>query len=235
MSNKQFTVNTIAIIHSCYKEKFAIPRQAGLVTEATAQIELLAPYNHPNMVKGLDGFSHLWLSFIFDQHIDKGFNNLVSPPRLNGKEEYGVYATRSPYRPNPIGLSVVELVSIEDNNETTFLHIKGADLLDQTPIIDIKPYVPYADSIADAKSGFISKIKDNNFTISFSTLAEKQIIEAERLIPHIKVFINQLLSQDPRPHYTKAIKTNYSSKIYSYDLHWNIKGKEIEVVSLDTL
>jgi tRNA (adenine37-N6)-methyltransferase len=235
MHNKNFIFDKVAIIHSCYKEKFAIPRQAGLVTEATAQIELLSPYNHPDMVKGLEGFSHLWLSFIFDQHIDKGFNNLVSPPRLNGKEDYGVYATRSPYRPNPIGLSVVELVEIEYTNETILLHIKGADLLDQTPIIDIKPYITYADSIANAKSGFIAKIKDNNFTIIFSTLAEKQIREAKKATPEIKLFIKQLLAQDPRPHYTKEIKTNYSSKIYNYDLHWHINGKEIEILSLDTL
>ncbi len=230
-----FTFQTIAIIHSCYKQKFAIPRQSGLVTEAQAQIELIPPYNHPDMLKGLEGFSHIWLTFVFDKHHDKGYKNLVSPPRLNGADEYGVFATRSPYRPNPIGLSVVELVGIESQQESIFLNIKGADLLDKTPIIDIKPYIDYADSIKDTRSGFTTQLQGNNFNIQFSHLAEADVLSAQKSQPNIRRFILQLLSQDPRPHYTTSIKSHYCTKIYNYDLHWDINGKEIEVTSLDKL
>ncbi len=228
-----FTFEQIGIIHSCYKEKFGIPRQSGLVSQATATLELIEPYNHPDMLKGLAGFSHIWLFFVFDQHIGKGFNHLVSPPRLNGKEQFGVYATRSPYRPNPIGLSVVELEKIEYQSKKLILHIKGADLLDNTPIVDIKPYIAYADSVSDTRNGFTSKIKENNFKIEFSDLANRQVKQAEKEIPQIRLFIQQLLNQDPRPHYHKAIKTNYSTKIYQYDLSWRIIEQDIEVLSLE--
>ncbi|MFK5986705.1 MAG: tRNA (N6-threonylcarbamoyladenosine(37)-N6)-methyltransferase TrmO [Pseudomonadota bacterium] len=228
-----FNFEQIAIIHSCYKEKFGIPRQAGLVAEATATIELLKPYNHPDMVKGLNGFSHIWLMFVFDQHIGKGFNHLVSPPRLNGKEQYGVYATRSPFRPNPIGLSVVNLDKIEYQQDKIFLHVKGADLLDKTPIIDIKPYIEYADSINNTQKGFISAIKDNNFKIGFSELANSQIIAAEKNIPQLRLFIQELLALDPRPHYNKSIKKHYTAHIYQYDLHWQINDLDIQVLSLE--
>ena len=226
------TFETIGIIHSCYKEKFGIPRQSGLVSEATAKIELFKPFNHPDTIRGLDAFSHIWVTFVFDQHIGKGFNNLVSPPRLNGKEQVGVYATRSPYRPNPIGLSVVQLEQIECKDEKLFLYIKGADILDQTPILDIKPYIQYADSLDNTRNGFISQIAENDFNISFSELAKNQIETAANKIPEIRQFILQFLSQDPRPHYNKLIKKNYSSKVYQYDLHWTINENNIEVTSL---
>jgi len=228
-----FTFETIGVIHSCYKEKFGIPRQAGLVSSATASIEFLEPYNHPDMFIGLEDFSHIWISFVFDQHINKGFNNLVSPPRLNGKEQFGVYATRSPYRPNPIGLSVVELEQIEIKDDTVFLHIKGADILDQTPIIDIKPYIQYADSLENTNKGFTSNIKENQFIINFSDLVNKQIAIAEKTTPDIKQFIKELLTQDPRPHYTKSFKSHYSTKVYEYDLHWEISDLDIQVLSLE--
>lgn len=230
-----FTFEAIGIVHSCYKEKFAIPRQAGLVSSATAYIEFFKPYNHPDMFKGLEGFSHIWLSFVFDQHLNKGFNNLVSPPMLNGTEQFGVFATRSPYRPNPIGLSVVKLEQIQFREDSIFLHIKGADILDKTPILDIKPYIQYADSIENTDNGFTSNIKENEFTIYFSAHVDTQIIKAKKHIPDIRQFIEQLLSQDPRPHYNKSFKTHYCTKVYQYDLHWKINSKDIEVLSLDKL
>ena len=227
-----FTFEAIGIVHSCYKEKFGIPRQAGLVSSATATIEFFKPYNHPDMFKGLEDFSHIWLSFVFDQHLNKGFNKLVSPPRLNGKEQFGVYATRSPYRPNPIGLSVVQLDHIELKDETVFLHIKGADILDQTPIIDIKPYIQYADSLENTNTGFTSTIKEQPFIIQFSEQANKQILQAEEKVPNIRQFIKELLTQDPRPHYTKSLKSHYFTKVYGYDLHWEINNLDIQVLSL---
>lgn len=228
----QFTFETIAIVHSCYKDKFAIPRQARLVTASTASIELLPPYNDIEITRGLEDFSHLWLSFIFHRHIDKGWNTTVKPPRLDGKQRFGVLATRASFRPNPIGLSVVELDSIEQQGEKLFIHIKGADLLDQTPIIDIKPYVPYSDSIADARGGFTDRIKEQQLKVSFSPQAENDCAQAQLKYPQIREFIKQLLGLDHRAYYYKKINKTYSTRVYDYDLKWSISEHEVSVISL---
>ena len=229
----QYTFETIGIVHSCYKDKFAIPRQARLVPAATASIELLAPYNNIEITKGLEDFSHLWLSFIFHKHVGKGWNTTVKPPRLDGKQRFGVFATRASFRPNPIGLSLVELDCIEQKKDKVFIHIKGADLMDQTPIIDIKPYVPYSDSIPDAKGGFTDQIKEQSLHITFSEKAEYDCRIAEQSYPDIKKFINQLLALDHRAYYYKKIDKIYSTKVYDFDLKWRITGIDVQVISLN--
>ncbi|MCU7798860.1 MAG: tRNA (N6-threonylcarbamoyladenosine(37)-N6)-methyltransferase TrmO [gamma proteobacterium symbiont of Lucinoma myriamae] len=228
----QYTFDTIGIVHSCYKDKFAIPRQARLVSASTAYIELLPPYNDIEIIRGLEDFSHLWLSFIFHKHVDKGWNTTVKPPRLDGKQRFGVFATRASFRPNPIGLSLVEMDSIEQKNGRLFIHIKGADLMDQTPIIDIKPYVPYSDSIPDAKGGFTDHIKEQKLHISFSSEAENDCQKAEKKYPKIKEFISQLLALDHRAYYYKKIDKIYSTKVYDFDLKWKINDSEVDVISL---
>jgi len=229
----KFDFEAIGLVHSCYKEKFAIPRQAGLVEHATAYIELIEPYNHPDIVKGLEGFSHLWVSFVFHQHLDKGWKNLVSPPRLEGQTRYGVFATRSSFRPNPMGLSVVQLNSIETKSNRLFIHISGADFLDGTPVLDIKPYISYSDSLENTRSGFIQDIKEPNYSITYAEQALQQISQAKHQYPHIDSFIAELLKIDHRPHYMKHIKKTYNSKVYEYDLQWDIDGTEVFVLSLD--
>ncbi|MCK5662994.1 MAG: tRNA (N6-threonylcarbamoyladenosine(37)-N6)-methyltransferase TrmO [Thiotrichaceae bacterium] len=228
----QYTINEIGIVHSCYKDKFAIPRQARLVTAATASIELYPPYNEIEAAKGLEDFSHLWLSFISHRHVDKGWSPTVSPPRLNGKQRFGVFATRASFRPNPLGLSVVEIDRIEQYGAQLFIHIKGADLLDKTPIIDIKPYVPYSDSIPDAKGGFTDQIKEQLFSVVFSPAADEACQQASKKYPLIRQFIEQLLAIDHRPHYFKNIEKSYSSRVYDYDLSWIIHDKQVEVIAL---
>lgn len=229
----QYTFDTIGIVHSCYKDKFAIPRQAGLVSASTAYIELLPPYNDIEITRGLEGFSHLWLSFIFHKHVGKGWNTTVKPPRLDGKQRFGVFATRASFRPNPIGLSLVELESIEQKQGKLLIHIKGADLMDQTPVIDIKPYVPYSDSIPDAKGGFTDHIKEQELHISFSQDAENDCKKAAEKYPQIKEFIRQLLALDHRAYYYKKIDKIYSTTVYDYDLKWQIKDDQVEVISLE--
>ncbi|NOQ80141.1 MAG: tRNA (N6-threonylcarbamoyladenosine(37)-N6)-methyltransferase TrmO [Gammaproteobacteria bacterium] len=228
----QYTFDTIGIVHSCFKDKFAIPRQAGLVTAATATIELLPPYNDIEITRGLEDFSHLWLSFIFHKHVGKGWNTTVKPPRLDGKQRFGVFATRASFRPNPIGLSLVELDSIEQKNGKLLIHVKGADLMDQTPIIDIKPYVPYSDSIPDAKGGFTDHIKEQTLQIIFSPEAENDCLRAAATYPQIKDFISQLLALDHRAYYYKKIDKIYSTKVYDFDLKWKINDSKVDVISL---
>ncbi len=234
-----FHFHPVAIVHSCYREKFGIPRQAGLVASSRATIELLPPYNQRDMVKDLEGFSHIWVIFVFHQHIGRGYHPLVSPPRVAPHQRFGLFATRSPFRPNPVGLSVVRLDAIEQstqqNRERLLLHIRGADLLDQTPVLDIKPYIPYADCIAHASGGFTDTIETTGFDIQFSEAARKQIAQAEQLIPDIALFIEELLSQDPRPKYDKAIKQQYRSKVYDYDLHWQVDQNQILVTALEKI
>ena len=213
----QFTFETIGIVHSCYKDKFAIPRQARLVTASTASIELIPPYNDIEITRGLEDFSHLWLSFIFHRHVDKGWNTTVKPPRLDGKQRFGVLATRASYRPNPIGLSLVELDSIEQQGGKLFIHVKGADLLDQTPIIDIKPYVPYTDSIPDAKGGFTDQVKEQKLKVYFSQEAEKDCEKAILKYPQIREFIEQLFEEicTRQPHATQVARSMFGGAQYA--------------------
>ena len=229
----KFTFESIGIIHSCYKEKFAIPRQPGLVTASTAAIELLEPYNEIEAVKGLEDFSHLWIVFVFHQHLGKGWSPTVRPPRMEGKQRFGVFATRSSYRPNPLGLSVVELERIEQSAERLLLHIKGADILDKTPVIDIKSYIPYGDSIPAARGGFTERLDNHPLSVSFSTQAKMQCSQAAKSYPQIEQFIRQLLSIDHRPHYMKKIPKTYSSRIYDYDLNWSVDGNRVTVISIN--
>ncbi len=234
-----FSFETIGIVHSCYKDKFAIPRQAGLVTASTASIELLPPCNDIEIIRGLEDFSHLWLTFVFHRHVGRGWNNMVKPPRLDGKQRFGVFATRASFRPNPIGLSLVELDKVEQQGPQLLIHIKGADLLDQTPILDIKPYIPYSDSLPDAKGGFTDSIKEQLFEVEFTELAEQQTQQAAEKYPQIRTFITQLLSLDHRAYFYKKIAKTYSTKIYDYDLKWLISEnkleKKVKVLSLNLL
>lgn len=229
----KFTFESIGIVHSCYKEKFAIPRQPGLVTASTASIELLAPYNEIEAVKGLEGFSHLWIGFIFHQHLGKGWRPTVMPPRMEGKQRFGVFATRSSYRPNPLGFSLVELDRIEQKKERLLLHIRGADMLDQTPVIDIKPYIPYSDSIPKARGGFTERLDNHSLSVSFSAQAKMQCILAANNYPEIEQFISQLLSIDHRPHYMKKMHKTYSTRVYDYDLSWTVDGDSVMVIAID--
>ena len=152
-----FTFPAIGIVHSCFKEKFGIPRQPGLAPLAKARLELLPPYDDPNALEGLDTCSHIWLQFVFHANARATWKPKVKPPRLGGNKSVGVFATRSPTRPAPIGLSVVKLESIDNINGKLFLNLSGVDLLDGTPVLDIKPYLPYVDIVPDAINTFADK------------------------------------------------------------------------------
>ncbi len=230
-----YRFDTVGIVHSCYKDKFAIPRQAGLVTASTASIELQPPYNDIETTRGLEDFSHLWLTFVFHRHVGKGWNVMVKPPRLDGKQRFGVFATRASFRPNPVGLSLVELDSIEQDGSRVLIHIKGADLLDQTPILDIKPYIPYSDCLQNAKGGFTDNIHEPMFIVKFSPLAEQQTEQASKKYPQIREFISQLLGLDHRAYFYKKIDKSYATKIYDYDLKWAVKDNTVQVISLETI
>ncbi|HDP90014.1 MAG TPA: tRNA (N6-threonylcarbamoyladenosine(37)-N6)-methyltransferase TrmO [Thioalkalivibrio sp.] len=234
-SRHNVTIRPIGYARSCFKEKFGIPRQPGLVPHARARIKMLAPYNRPEAFRGIEDFSHLWISFLFHQHLGAAWRATVRPPRLGGNERVGVFATRSTYRPNPLGLSVVQLDRIEIAGDAVTLHVSGVDLLDGTPVVDIKPYVPYADALPDAHGGFAPTPPDRTLSITFTEAAEQQIAAREAAgLADLRALITELLRLDPRPayrgHETQA--ADFGMRLYDFDLRWRIEGKEVTVTAL---
>jgi tRNA-Thr(GGU) m(6)t(6)A37 methyltransferase TsaA len=231
------TFKTIGTIHSCFKEKFGIPRQAGLVPEAPATITFHPEFANADAVRELDRFSHIWIIFLFHQAITDERPVMVRPPRLGGNRKVGVFASRSPFRPNPIGMSAVRLHRIEKTDRGPVLHIGGIDLLDQTPVLDIKPYIPYSDIISDAQGGFAPDAPEPVFSVSFAEEAEKRLQNLEKKFPDIRAIIVKMLEKDPRPAY-KAAKEQADGKIlgirlFDVDVKWVVNGRDITVLSLD--
>ncbi len=230
-----FSFNPIGTISSCYKEKFGIPRQPNLVQSAEAQLYLNQEFSEES-VRGLDGFSHVWLSFIFHATQAQGWKPMVRPPRLGGNKKVGVFATRSTFRPNPLGLSVVELENIEASPTGVILHLRGCDLLDQTPIVDIKPYLSYADALPQAQSGFAELAPKTDIQVEFSDQAKSDCQRAKiRLSADIETVIQQILVLDPRPSYKQGKETEriYAMKLYDFDLKWvYLDNNKIKVLAL---
>ncbi|MGS2722164.1 tRNA (N6-threonylcarbamoyladenosine(37)-N6)-methyltransferase TrmO [Porticoccus sp. GXU_MW_L64] len=225
MNTQSFDI--IGTVHSPYKEKFAVPRQPGLVPAARGRIELLPPFNHPDSVRDLNQFSHLWVLFVFHGTQQQGWKPLVRPPRLGGNQKTGVFASRSTFRPNPIGMSVVTLDAVKEEGGQSWLEISGFDLLDQTPVIDIKPYLPYCDSLGNASAGFAHHKPEAKARVTFSRQAEQQIRFAIEKIPDLKEFIGQVLSQDPRPAYRRndwSDSNQYGVKLYEFNIIWMVEG-----------
>jgi len=224
--SKSLTITPIGEVESPYKEKFAIPRQPGLVTAAHGKIILTGDTNNAELVKGLAQFSHIWLLFIFHGTQAQGWKNLVRPPRLGGNKKLGVLATRSTFRPNPIGMSVVKLESIEQKAQQVILHISGLDLLDQTPIIDIKPYIPYSDALSGAKAGFANSEPESKLNVVFSEIAQQTISEYNTKIPELALLIEQVLMQDPRPAYRQDKEDNkvYGMNLYNLNIQWQMQS-----------
>ena len=209
----------IGQIHSPYQEKFAIPRQPGLVPAAIGICELTGEAGHPDAVRGLEQFSHIWILFQFHQTQSQGWKALVRPPRLGGNQKVGVFASRSTFRPNAIGMSLVELLSVEhvvkDGLPCNQLKVRGLDLVDGTPVLDIKPYLPYAESIPDAQAGYAAAAPTPPLSVSFAPALETSLSE------EFKTLIQQVLQQDPRPAYQqgKASEREYGVLL----CHQNIK------------
>ena len=229
------TLTPVGVIRSCFKEKFGIPRQPGLVPEAEATLELVPPYNRPEAVRGLEAFSHLWLIFAFHAIPDRPWQPTVRPPRLGGNRRLGVFATRSTFRPNPVGLSVVGLQSIDAREGQVRLHLSGVDLLDGTPILDIKPYLPYVDRIESAVGGFADTAPGAELTVEFSDAALQQchnqtVLPPERLI----ALITGLVAQDPRPAYAAGQISSrvYGMRLYDFDIRWQVSGAAAQVISI---
>jgi len=228
----------IGFIHSCFPEKFGIPRQAGLIDEACATLELISPYDNPEAVRGLEGFSHVWLVFVFHAHLDSGWKPTVRPPRLGGNKRLGVFATRSPFRPNPLGLSAVALDRITTDKGHTILHLRGVDLLDGTPILDIKPYLPYADALPDAQGGFAAERPDQPLQVNFTPEALSYCLAQQNAgYPQLLPLIRKILENDPRPayHITRPGTHSFGMRVLDFELRWQAEQNCITVTALEKI
>jgi len=221
----------IGIVHSCFTEKFGIPRQPGLVPAARATLEILPPFDRNEAFRGLDAFSHLWIVFVF-HGIDAGkWQPTVRPPRLGGNRRVGVFATRSGFRPNPIGMSSVALESVRRDHGKMILELSGIDILDQTSVLDIKPYLPYADIIPEAVGGFAADPPRSKLSIDFTPQARQACAMLEKTYPEFVDLVGQVLRADPRPAYVGkgSKRTEFGVKLYGINVRWTVRQDTIIV------
>lgn len=228
------TMTPIGVFRSCFSEKFGIPRQPGLTRHAHGYVALAPDYARPDAFRGIEQFSHLWLSWVFHLADKPEWSPTVRPPRLGGNTRVGVFATRSPFRPNPLGLSVVRFERLEQNGRTLNLHVRGGDLVDGTPILDIKPYIPYADAVAEADGGFADSKPETGLPVHFSDRAEQQLARLQDTPTDFRALIVDILAADPRPAYRRdETARDYGVKLYQYDVKWRVSAGKVEVFQID--
>lgn len=217
----------IAVIYTDFPDKFGIPRQSGL-TGAKGRIVFEEEYRLEEAVRGLEAFSHLWLLWGFSKVKKEKFRPTVRPPRLGGNKRIGVFATRSPFRPNPIGLSCVRLTAVQKHSEEgPVLYVEGVDILDGTPIYDIKPYLPYVDSHPNASGGFAQQRKDYALEVAIPEELEEKIPEEHRRVVH------EILAQDPRPSYQKDPDRVYGMSYAGLEIKFRVDEGQLEVLGIE--
>ena len=224
------TIQVIARMHSDFATKFGIPRQSGLVEELRSTIVFEPEFRNPDALRGISDFSHLWIIWQFSEAVRQGWSPTVRPPRLGGNTRMGVFATRSPFRPNNLGLSCVTLLGVEHTEEFgTVLHVGGADLMDGTPIFDIKPYIPYADCQMDATGGFTDSAGDFLLSVNFPAHLLEMLPENKRDAAV------QVLSHDPRPSYQRKPDRIYGLTFAGFDLRFQVTEDTLTVVEVNKI
>ena len=227
---ENINIQVIARMHSDFPTKFGIPRQSGLIEELTSTIVFEPDFRNPDALRGIEGYSHLWIIWQFSQAVRQDWSPTVRPPRLGGNTRMGVFATRSPFRPNNLGLSCVKLLKIEDTaHNGTVLHVAGADLMDGTPIFDIKPYIPYSDSYPEAIGGFTDTAEDFILNVEFP--------------PHLLSLLPKnkqqaaigVLSHDPRPSYQRKPGRIYGLSFAGFDIRFTVQDKTLSVCEVTKL
>ena len=225
---EQHSIKVIARIRSDFKTKFGVPRQSGLVEALRARIVFEPEYRNADALRGIEGFSHLWLIWQFSEAVREDWSPTVRPPRLGGNERMGVFATRSPFRPNPIGLSSVKLEYVEQHPSLgPVLHLTGADLMDGTPILDIKPYLPHVDSHVEALGSFTEKTKDYHVEV----VIPKEFLD--RIPADRQEVLQKLLSQDPRPSYQNSEERVYGLSFAGMEIKFQVKDEVLHVVGVE--
>ncbi|UJF18881.1 tRNA (N6-threonylcarbamoyladenosine(37)-N6)-methyltransferase TrmO [Vibrio sp. SS-MA-C1-2] len=230
----EYTITPVGHINTPYKEKFAVPRQPNLVPSAHSQLILEGLANTPESVREIEQFSHLWLLFLFDKNLEQGWRPTVRPPRLGGNQRIGVFASRATFRPNSIGMSAVKLERVELKEGQVILHLSGVDLVDNTPIIDIKPYIPYSDIIEEAEGGFASDAPELK-TVTFNSASLQQLNSTSHCGYYQQV-IMEVLAQDPRPAYkkNKPDTKEYAVHLFDFNVTFRINEQQIEVINIES-
>ena len=216
----------IARIRNDFKEKFGIPRQSGIAEEIVSYIVFEPEYRVPEALRGIEDFSYLWLIFEFSKSVREDWSPTVRPPRLGGNKRVGVFATRSPFRPNPIGLSSVKNLGIQESDEGLIIKVGGADLLDGTPIYDIKPYLPFTDSHPDAEFGFARDVLDYTLSVNIPDELLARVAEEKRGALSI------ILSQDPRPSYKADGDRIYTFAFADYEISFKVENAILTVTDI---
>lgn len=225
--SQEFPMRVIARIHSDFSTKFAVPRQSGLVDALESTVVFEPEFRNAEALRGLEGFSHLWLIWVFDQAARETWSPTVRPPRLGGNSRMGVFATRSPFRPNPVALSAVALAGKEKTKDLgTVLRVRGADLMDGTPILDIKPYIPYADCIPEAVGGFAAAPPERLEVEIPPELLEK-------VPPERREALLGVLALDPRPRYQEDPERVYGFGFTGLEVRFSVKGGKLTVREIE--
>lgn len=223
---QDITFKIIARINSDFREKFGIPRQSGLVQNLQAVIRFEPEFRNADALRGLEGFSHLWIMWIFSENIRSTWSPTVRPPRLGGNKRLGVFATRSSFRPNPVALSCVKIERIDiDGPEGPEIVVSGADLMDGTPIVDIKPYLPYTDAHPEATGGFAEAVRQIKVHV-------KQSDSLNKLPPEKRGALIEVLEQDPRPAYQNDPERVYGFNFAEFEVKFKVVGNELEILSI---
>ncbi len=242
-----YTFIPIATLHTCFAEKFGIPRQMNLAAAATGRLVFHPRFSDTDAVRHLEGFSHVWLVFVFHRAMGNTWSPMVRPPRLGGNKKVGVFASRSPFRPNSIGISAVKLETVEHTGQGPVLHLSGVDILDGTPILDIKPYVPWADTITDATGGFAAERPSPGLRVVFSAAAREQSRQMADQIPDLAAIITQVLQNDPRPGYQSGFSASlpknydkiryktYGIRLFDVDVKWQVMNETALVLSIEPM
>ena len=224
-------IQPVAHIHTSFPEKFGIPRQSGLAASLRGKVVFAAQYRNPDCLRGLEGFSHIWLIWEFSANTQHGWQPTVRPPRLGGNEHMGVFATRSPFRPNALGLSCVEVESIEFTSDCgPVINVKGADLMDGTPIYDIKPYIRYSDSRPDAVCGYVDTLPQRRLEVLIPDDLACLLNDAG-----LYDSLTQTLALDPRPSYHDDPQREYGMAFSGYNVRFRVEGNQLRVIDIDVI
>lgn len=249
-SGASYAIDAIGRLHGCFPEKFGVPRQPGLCLAARGEIEILAPFNRPEAFRGLEGISHIWVTFLFHENLGREWQPTIRPPRLGGNKRVGVFASRSSFRPNGLGLSLLKLAGLSIQETDVRLLVEGVDMVDQTPIVDIKPYLPYADTAPDARAGWAEIPPETRLEVRFSEEAAQAIANLMQAgatsstagllpsarrqrsgpaYPMLKELIVDVLSADPRPTYRrgKPDARSYGTRLYDLDVRWCVEADRV--------
>ncbi len=227
---QEITIRPIAHMHSDFATKFGIPRQSGLAQALRSTVVFEPEFRNADALRGIEGFSHLWIIWQFSEAVRSDWSPTVRPPRLGGNTRMGVFATRSPFRPNHLGLSCVRLLGVEETAEHGMvIHVGGADLMDGTPIFDIKPYVPYADSHPDALGGFTDTAGDFLLEVDFPATLLEQLPEDKRQAAV------EVLSHDPRPSYQRKPGRVYGLTFAGFDIRFTVEEAQLAVVDVQKI